>query len=108
MTDTPKVLGQDTPGASLTTLYTVPGATATIVSKLVVCNIAAAAKTFRVAIRPGGAAIANKMYQYYDTALPANDSLELLQGVALATTDVVSIYGSDANVAFTLTGDEIT
>lgn len=108
MTDIPKCLGQDTPGNSLTSLYTVPAATAAVVSKLVVANIASADKTFRVAVRPGGAAIANKHYQYYGATVPANDTLELLQGITLATTDVVSVYGSDTNVAFSLFGIEVT
>ena len=108
MVDTYKTLGQDTPGAVLTTLYTVPAATSVVVAALVVGNISASAVTFRVAIRPGGAAIANKLYQYYGTTVPANDSLEVLKGITLAATDVVSVYGSDANVTFSLYGDEIT
>lgn len=101
-----KVVGQDNPGAALTTLYTVPSATS-FVGQLLIANRATATKTFRVAIRPAGASIANKHYIAYDTALPANDTITIT-GISLATTDKLDVYSSDGNVSFTLTGVEIT
>jgi hypothetical protein len=104
-----KVLGQSNPAATtLTTLYTVPASTSTILSTLSVANLSASAITFRVAIRPAGASIANQHYIAYDAAVAANDSVFLTLGVSLATTDVVSVYASTANVAFTAFGSEIT
>jgi hypothetical protein len=104
-----KVLGQSNPAATtLVTLYTVPAATSTIVSTLAVANLSASAITFRVAIRPAGASIANQHYIAYDAAVAANDSVFLTLGVSLAATDVVSVYASSANVAFSLFGSEIT
>ena len=51
-----KVLGTSNPSATTaTTLYTVPATTSTIVSTINVCNQAAAAGSFRIAIRPAGA-----------------------------------------------------
>ena len=104
-----RVLGQSNPSATtLATLYTVPAATSTIVSTLAVANLSASAITFRVAIRPAGATVANQHYIAYDAAVAANDSVFLTLGVSLATTDVVSVYASSANVAFSLFGSEIT
>ena len=104
-----KVLGQSNPSATtLTTLYTVPASTSAIVSTLSVANLSTSGITFRVAIRPAGATVANQHYIAYDAAVAANDSVFLTLGVSLATTDVVSVYASTANVAFAAFGAEIT
>lgn len=104
-----RVLGQSNPAATtLTTLYTVPAATATILSTLSVANLSASPVTFRVAIRPAGAAVANQHYIAFDAALAANDSVFLTLGISLAATDVVSVFASSATVAFSVYGSEIT
>lgn len=104
-----KVLGQSNPAATtLTTLYTVPSATQAVVSTITICNLASSATTYRIAVRPAGASIANQHYVAYDAALPANDTVTLTLGVALAATDVVSVYAASANVAFHAYGVEIT
>ena len=104
-----KVLGQQNPSATtLTTLYTVPSLTSAVVSTLMVCNQAATNGTFRVAVRPTGAAIDPKHYLSYDTVVPANDSIALTLGITLATTDVVSVYASSTSMSFNLFGSEIT
>lgn len=104
-----KVLGQSNPSATtLTTLYTVPASTAAVVSTVCVANLAATSGTFRIAIRPGGASIANSHYVAYDAALLASDSVFLTLGITLAAGDVVSVYASSANIAFSAFGSEIT
>lgn len=104
-----KVLGQSNPAASgLTTLYTTPAATSAIISTLSICNQAATPATFRVAVRPSGATIANSHYIAYDSSIPSNDSIFLTLGMSLATTDVISVYASSANLSFTAFGTEIT
>lgn len=108
MPTTYKVLGQSAPSATTaTTLYTVPSATSAVVSTINVCNRGAIA-TFRIAVRPAGATLANQHYLAYDTGLPANDSIALTIGVSLATTDIITIYASTANVSFTAFGAEVT
>jgi hypothetical protein len=109
MANTLKVLGQSAPGAaSLTTLYTVPALTSTACSSIVVCNRSATATSFRVAIRPAGAAISNEMYLYYDVTLAGNDTFIATIGISLATTDVVSVYATLATLSFSLFGTENT
>lgn len=109
MPQTHKVLGQSNPSATtLTTLYTVPSSTQTVASTLSICNIGTAATTYRIAVRPAGAAVANQHYLVYDSSIPANDSITLTLGLSLATTDVVSVYAGNANLAFSLYGVEIT
>ena len=109
MPQTHKVLGQSNPAATtLMTLYTVPSATQAIVSTITICNLASSATTYRLAVRPAGASIANQHYLAYEAALPANDTATLTLGVALAATDVISVYAASANVAFSAFGVEIT
>lgn len=104
-----KVLGQSNPSATtLTTLYTVPASTSAVLSTLAVANLSAVTVTFRVAVRVNGATIANAQYIAYDAGVGANDSVFLTLGLSLAAGDVVSVYASTANVAFSAYGSEIT
>ena len=84
-----------------------PAATSAVISTLVVANRAATAATYRIAIRPGAATLANQHYIAYDVALPASDSVTLTLGITLAATDVVTIYASTANTSFNIFGSEI-
>tara|TARA_R110000824_G_scaffold401172_1_gene611153 strand:- start:1787 stop:2122 length:336 start_codon:yes stop_codon:yes gene_type:complete len=105
--DTLKVLGQLAPSATTdTTLYTVPSITSTTTSSLVICNRSAGALTYRVAVRPLGAAIANKHYIYYNKTLAANESFAAILGMTLDSADVVTVYASSGDLSFTLFGVE--
>ena len=109
MADTYKVLGQSNPlAATLTDAYTVPAVTSTIISSIVVANRSAVATTFRIAVRPAGAAIANEHYIAFDVAIGANESIALTLGVTLATTDVLSVYATLATLSFNVYGVEKT
>ena len=108
MPTTYKVLGQSNPSATTaTTLYTVPSATQTIVSTVTVCNQAATAGTYRIAVRIAGAALATAQYVAYDISLPANTTDTLTLGLTLGATDVVTVYASSANFSFNAYGSEI-
>jgi hypothetical protein len=103
-----KVLGQANPSATTaTTLYTVPSATETIVSTLVICNQAATAATFRIAVRPDAATLAAVHYVAYDVTVGANDSTALTLGLTLDATDVITVYASSATLSFSAYGSEI-
>jgi glucose-6-phosphate dehydrogenase assembly protein OpcA len=109
MATTYKVLGQVAPAATTdTTLYTVPSATQAVISTIVVANRAATAATYRIAIRPAGATLANEHYIAYDVSVGASDSTTLTFGITLAATDVVTIYASTADTSFNVFGSEIT
>jgi hypothetical protein len=104
-----KVLAQSNPAATTaTTLYTVPSATSSVISTITVCNQAASAGSFRIAVRPAGAALAAQHYVAYDVAIAANDTTALTLGLTLATTDVVTIYASSATMSFNAYGSEIS
>lgn len=108
MATTYKTLGQSAPSATTNTdLYTVPSATSTVCSTLVICN-RGASTTFRVAVRPAGAAIANQHYIVYDNYVNQYDTVFLTLGVTLAATDVVTVYAGAATLSFSLFGSELT
>jgi glucose-6-phosphate dehydrogenase assembly protein OpcA len=108
MATTYKVLGQVNPSATTaTTAYTVPSSTQTIVSTIAVCNQASSAATYRIAVRPAGAALAAEHYIVYGATVPASDSVMLTVGLTLNATDVVTVYASSANLSFNLYGSEI-
>lgn len=107
MATTYKVLGQSAPSATTnTTLYTVPAATSAVVSTLVVAN-RGVSTSFRVAIRPAGATLADEHYIVYDNYVNQYDSVFLTLGITLATTDVVTVYAGAATLSFSLFGSEI-
>lgn len=109
MPTTYKVLGQSNPSATtLTTLYTVPASTQTVVSTITVSNQAATAATYRIAVRVAGASITASQYIAYDVSLPANASDTLTLGLTLGATDVISVYASSATMSFNAYGSEIS
>ena len=109
MPTTYKVLGQSAPAATTNTnLYSVPAATSAVISTIVVANRVGTSATYRIAIRPAGAAIANEHYIAYDVIIGAADSTTLTLGITLAATDVITIYASTANLSFSVFGSEIT
>jgi len=104
-----RVLGQSNPTANtLTTIYTVPAATQTVVSSITVCNQANTAATFSIAVRPADEAIVSKHYVNFQTNLPANDTVGLTLGITLAATDVISANVSTSNISVNVYGSEIT
>jgi hypothetical protein len=109
MATTYKVLGQSNPSATTaTTLYTVPSATQTVVSTVTICNQAATAATYRIAVRVAGAALSASQYIAYDVSLPANASDTLTLGITLNATDVITVYSSTATMSFGAFGSEIS
>ena len=104
-----KVLGQSNPAATTNTnLYTVPSATQAVVSCITIANLVAVNASYRIAIRPGGAAIANQHYIAYQVTVGANDTTTLQLGITLAATDIVTVYASTSTVAFSMFGSEIS
>ena len=103
-----KVLGQESPAANTDDdLYTVPSATSAVVSTLSVCN-RGVSTTFRVAVRPAGATLANQHYIVYDNYVNAGDAVFLTLGITLAATDVVTVRAGTADMSFSLFGSELS
>jgi hypothetical protein len=104
-----RVLGQIAPAATTATgIYTVPSATEAVVSSVTVCNRSASDATFRLSVRPDGAALANEHYLVYDATIVANDTIILTIGVTMDATDVLEAYASSADLSFHAYGSEIS
>jgi hypothetical protein len=104
-----KVLGQSAPAATTdTNVYTVPSATETIISTIIVANRAATAGTFRLAVRPNGATIANQHYIAYDVPIAGADSTTLTLGLTLDAADVLTFQASSADQSINVFGTEIS
>lgn len=104
-----KVLGQSAPSAaSATTLYTVPGATSTVVSSVWVCNRSAVPTSFRLWTAIAAAGDTNAQYIAYDVPIGANESVVLVAGITLAATDLIRIYATLATLSFSAFGEEIS
>jgi glucose-6-phosphate dehydrogenase assembly protein OpcA len=104
-----KVLGQSAPSATTaTTLYTVPAATEAVASTVFVCNRGSSATTYRIAVRPAGATLANQHYLAYDATVGGNDAVAITVGMTLEATDVVTVYAGNGDLSFNLFGSEIS
>ena len=105
-----KSLGQlDLTTTSLTTLYTCPASTETVISTIIIANRNASADSFRIAVRVDGDAISNKHYIAYDVPVSANDSTTLTLGITMAATDVLSVKTETADrLSINVFGAEIT
>ena len=109
MAQTLKVIAQSYPAqATLTTAYTVPGATTTALSSIMVCNQLNTDATFRISVAVAGAADTATQYLYFDNTVFANDTFTATVGITLAATDVVRVYSSSGLLSFNLFGTENT
>lgn len=103
-----KILGQVAPSATTeTTLYTVPTATQTIVSTIVVANRSSSDATFRISISANGTATATKDYIAYDLSCGGNGINAFTFGLTADAADVIRVYASSANLSFSAYGSEI-
>ena len=109
MAKTYKVLGQSAPSATTaTTLYTVPASTQAVVSTITVCNRGTTSGTYRIAVRPDGAALANQHYMVFDATLPAKSTDTATIGITVDASDILTVYASSADFTFIAFGSEIT
>lgn len=108
MADTLKTLAQSYPNAgTLTTLYTVPSSTSTIVASIVICNITATDDSFRISIAIAGASDTNKQYIYWNQSVPSYTTFVATIGITLATTDLIRVYSTGGGLTFNAFGIEV-
>jgi len=109
MATTYKILGQSSPAAtSSTALYTVPAATSTVISSIVICNRMSTTGTFRLSVGTSASAIDNSEYIAYDSSLSSNDSIALTLGMTIQSGKIISVYSSGSMMSFSVFGSEIT
>jgi len=110
MATTYKVLGQIAATANTThNVYAVPASTQAVLSSIIICNRNDTANaTYRIAVQPAAAALANDHYIAYDAPITALDSVALTLGVTMGNTDILSVYSANPNVTFSVFGSEIS
>jgi len=107
-----KILGQVQPTANvLTTIYTVPAATNTMVTTITVCNQSANTVSVNVAANLSGSAVATRNFIVTSYALDAAETLVLEPRISLNVGSILSanITGANAssNVSVNAYGVEI-
>ena len=107
MANSYKVLGQLAGSTTATALYTCPSSTEAVISTLIICNRAAAAKTYKIILRPDDETLADKHYLAFDVAIAANDTTALTLGITMNASDKLYVSSSDTNLSFTAFGSEI-
>jgi len=100
MPTTTKALFRGAAATSSTTLYTVPSATTTVVSNIVVTNTATSAATFSLSLN--GTSIGTSVI------VAANDSTVIDMKQVLATTNTITGFASAITVNFHISGVEIS
>ena len=106
MATAPKVLGQVAVDPDTdTTLLTVGAGKSVVVSTLTACSLGDYA-TYRIAVRPGGAALEDKHYLVKDAGLGSQTTDTLVLGIGLGAGDVVTVRASGP-VAFGAFGAEV-
>ena len=109
MAITYKVLGQVAPSATTNTdVYTVGAGKQAIISTITITNRDSNATTYRIAVRPAGATVANQHYIAYGTGVAGNDTIALTLGISMSATDVLTVYSTTANLSFGVFGSEIS
>lgn len=100
MANTPKRLSRGTTTTTLTSIYTVPSNTTTIVTNIVVANSGTSAATILLQLN-GLAIIPN-------TALPGNGIFTLDISQVMDAGDTVKIQGSTTTCSYFISGVEVT
>ena len=102
-------LGATTVSANVDTgLYTVPAATQTVVSSIIVCNRGTTTETFRVAHVDGAiGSVANEDYIYYDIEIAANDTFIATVGLTMEATHTLLVRSSSADSQKAFTGQVV-
>lgn len=109
MTNVYKVLGQSNLAATtLTNVYTVPASTQAVISTIIIANRTVGEKSFRIAIRPSGAAVAEQHYIAYGVPIAGLDSTTLTLGITLNATDILSVWASAVDLSVNIFGTEIS
>jgi hypothetical protein len=100
MATTSKALFRGAAATSNTTLYTVPSATTTVVTNIVVANTAASAATFDLSL--------DGVEVFKDAALAANSTATFDLKQVLVATDLIEGLASAITVNFHISGVEIS
>jgi hypothetical protein len=82
-------------------LYTVPASTEAVISTLAICEHNDVATRYRILVRPAGDTAADVHRLVFDAPIAGLDTVFLTLGIALATTDVITVEAATGDVTFT-------
>jgi hypothetical protein len=99
MATTLKALGRGSLGTSSSTLYTVPSATTSIITNIVICNTNSSAETFNLSV--AGSEI------FYTAAIQANQTLTVDMKQAISATQTITGLASNTGIKYHISGAEI-
>ena len=100
MATTPKALFRGAAETSVATLYTVPSATTTVITNIVVANTAASDGTFTILL--------DDVDLHTTTAIAANSTVYIDLKQVLATTKTIKGFASATTIDFHISGVEIS
>lgn len=103
---TPTKLGQAAIGVGVSTLYTTPASTRTLVKELSIANTTAAAINVRVYIGSGAAGTGNAFL--YDVPVPANNTLQYNGIQVMNAGDTIQVSAASVGLTITASGAEAT
>lgn len=103
-----RILGQENPGASNTTLYSLPLGKVTEVKTILIVNTGATDQTFRIFVDPNGSTFNASTALFWDTPLIVAETKEVELSLGLDVTGAsIGVYGSSTDVTFTVSGREV-
>jgi hypothetical protein len=103
---TPTKLGQAAITVGVTTLYTVPASTRTLLKEFSIANTTAASINVRVFLVPSAGAAGTANAFLYDVAVPNNNALQY-DGIQIMNAgDTIQIQAASAGLTITASGAE--
>ena len=105
---TPTKLGQAAITTGVTTLYTVPVSTRTLLKEFSIANTTAAAINVRVFLVPSADAAGTGNAFLYDVSVPANNALQYNGIEVLNAGDTIQIQAASAGLTIIASGGEAT
>ena len=103
---TPTKLGQAAITVGVTTLYTVPAATRTLLKELSIANTTAAAINVRVFLVPSAGAAGTANAFLYDISVPNNNALQYDGIQVMNAGDTIQIQAAAVGLTITASGAE--
>ncbi len=103
---TPTKLGQATIGLGVTTLYTVPASTRTLLKEFSIANTTGAPINVRVFLVPAAGAAGTGNAFLYDVAVPANNALQYNGVQVMNAGETIQVQASAVGLTITASGAE--
>lgn len=105
---TPTKLGQAAITTGVTTLYTVPASTRTLLKEFRIANTTGAAINARVFLVPSAGAAGTSNAFLYDVAVPANNAFQYNGIQVMNPGETIQIQAASAGLTITASGAEST